>query len=330
MENNIWILNENDLEKLLNRKGCKYVTVKTICKKCNETFYSNPKRLSFSGFFCKSCKISQTKKNKPEETKKEIQEKRKQTCLQKYGVDSVSKVKDFKLQPKIEKTIKEKISLGTPVSQDLENLKITKWEKRTEDQRKDILEKRKTTNLKKYGNEFAQRTETVKQHYIENSLKKWGTKTPSIVPEIRQKRENTCKARYGTKHSTGHYQFEGEVFDSSWELALWIYAKDHNLEIEREPILIDYEFNGNKHTYYPDFRFEGKLIELKGEQFFDKSGKMINPFDHSQNALTETKHQAGLQNGVQFWRYNEIKPYLEYLQNNYPKNYLQTFLKLRK
>lgn len=330
MENDIWILNENDLEKLLNRKGCKYVTVKTICKNCNEAFYSNPKRLSFSGFFCKSCKISQTKKNKSEETKKEIQEKRKQTCLQKYGVDSVSKVKDFKLQPKIEKTIKEKISLGTPVSQDLENLKITKWEKRTEDQRKDILEKRKTTNLEKYGNEFAQRTETVKQHYIENSLEKWGTKSPSVVPEIRQKRENTCKARYGTKHSTGHYQFEGEVFDSSWELALWIYAKDHNLEIEREPILIDYEFNGNKHTYYPDFRFEGKLIELKGEQFFDKSGKMINPFDHSQNALTEAKHQAGLQNSVQFWRYNEIKPYLEYIQNNYPKNYLQTFLKLRK
>lgn len=40
------------------------------------------------------------------------------------------------------------------------------------------------------------------------------------------------------------YLYQNQHFDSSWELALWIYAKDHNEEIEREPCCFEYEFEG--------------------------------------------------------------------------------------
>ena len=44
---------------------------------------------------------------------------------------------------------------------------------------------------------------------------------------------------------------------------------------------------------------------------------MQNPFDNSQDALYEAKHQCGLQNNVQFWRSAEYEKYLQYFLENY-------------
>lgn len=57
----------------------------------------------------------------------------------------------------------------------------------------------------------------------EKSLKE--TLSKRTDEEWREIRRKACKK----------YNYEGQMFDSSWELALWIYAKDHNEEIERDP-----------------------------------------------------------------------------------------------
>lgn len=52
--------------------------------------------------------------------------------------------------------------------------------------------------------------------------------------------------------------------DSSYELAWVIYNLEHSIKFERNREGYSYEFNGKKHTYYPDFIADGKLIEIKG------------------------------------------------------------------
>lgn len=122
------------------------------------------------------------------------------------------------------------------------------------------------------------------------------------------------------------YFYEGLDFDSSWELAVWIYAKDHSLGIEREPIMFEYEVNGKVKKYFPDFKLNEDLIEVKGDHFF-KNGKMICPFDESLNDIYEAKHQCGLKNKVKFWTSKEMQDILKYVEDKYTKDYLELFKK---
>ena len=42
------ILNEDERDAILAKKGCKYKPVYAYCKQCNEKFPTTPKRLLFS------------------------------------------------------------------------------------------------------------------------------------------------------------------------------------------------------------------------------------------------------------------------------------------
>lgn len=61
----------------------------------------------------------------------------------------------------------------------------------------------------------------------------------------------------------------------------------------------------------PDFLVNGEFVELKGLHFFenyDATKSMINPFDRSQDALYEAKHQCMLQNHVKI--ITDVTPYI--------------------
>ena len=114
--------------------------------------------------------------------------------------------------------------------------------------------------------------------------------------------------------------YDNERFDSFPELAVWIYAKDYSWEIEREPVSFKYIVEEKEHYYFPDFRINGQLVEIKGLQFFedkDPTKKMINPYDSSRNELAEAKHQCALQNNVAIWTETDYTQYVEYVKNNY-------------
>lgn len=213
------ILNENERDAILAKKGCKYKPAYAYCKQCNEKFPTTPKRLLFS-WICKKCKISNTKQNKSAEEKALIQEKRKATTLQKYGVDNVFKAEEIKEKSKetlqnlygvanaqqlqvkegyIKKAdkIKEakKIQLTDEDLQkhfdELQQTVKTKWDTRSKEDVKKIIEKRIKTNREKYGVDFAQQSEVVKKHYKENSLKKWGVENPMQNELVKNKRAKT-------------------------------------------------------------------------------------------------------------------------------------------
>lgn len=60
-------------------------------------------------------------------------------------------------------------------------------------------------------------------------------------------------------------RYKGYYCDSTYELVYIIYNIDHNIKFERCILEYDYEYNGEKHKYHPDFILEdGSLVEIKG------------------------------------------------------------------
>lgn len=70
------------------------------------------------------------------------------------------------------------------------------------------------------------------------------------------------------RYKKGYYK--GFWCDSSYELAYVIYCLDHNIKIERNKKGFPYRYKcGNIYKirkYYPDFRVNGKLVEIKGRK----------------------------------------------------------------
>ena len=285
-------------------------------------------------------------------------DKTRATNLQKYGVEW--QTQSSAIQDKIKQTNLERYGVERPAQskQVQEKAKQTLVERygdsnyRNEDQRKSTcLQKYGVTHPAKTPEFQKKRSESYRQH----CLKIYGVDNILKLSEVRQKIKATCKEKFGVENffqdrnrlkdiwldtwgvdnpskvpgnrakAAKAYVYKDIGFDSSWELAIWIYAEDHNEVIEREPCSFTYVFNGAEHTYFPDFRYNGKLIEIKGSQFFDESGKMVNPFNNSGNDLMEAKHLCGLKNGVEFWRYDKVKPFLNYVNLTYGKDWLRSF-----
>lgn len=124
------------------------------------------------------------------------------------------------------------------------------------------------------------------------------------------------------KTACKQYNYNNILFDSIPEIAVYIYYTDHNIPIQYQPgIYFEYNFDNTTHKYFPDFIIDGKIIEIKGNHFFKEDGTMCNPFDHSQDAKYEAKHQCGLANGVVFWRNNEYKFAIDYCIITYGENW---------
>lgn len=58
--------------------------------------------------------------------------------------------------------------------------------------------------------------------------------------------------------------YKGFFCSSTYELAYVIYCFDHNINIQRYSGFYEYEYEGQKHRYYPDFIVDGTIIEIKG------------------------------------------------------------------
>ena len=77
--------------------------------------------------------------------------------------------------------------------------------------------------------------------------------------------------------------------------------------------------------YYPDFRYNGRLLELKADCFFDNAGNLICPWDRSVDEACKAKQVVMLKNDVVVWRLKDIKFALDYVNATYGKKYLSNF-----
>lgn len=169
-------------------------------------------------------------------------------------------------------------------------------------------EKAKNTKLEKYGNANYNNHEK----FIKTMNEQYGVDYPQQNINIRKK-------------SGFRYKYNNIKFDSSWELAYYIWLTDNKIDFEYQSTAIKYTYNNTERIYIPDFKVGDMLIEIKGNQYFKKDGTMQNPYCHFEDGLYEAKHQCMIENNVKILTNKDIQPILIYIENTYGKNYLKSF-----
>lgn len=334
------------LEYIFNCKGCGKQTKNVNSVYNLRTRYN---KIGFEKFLlCKSCATKLGKSQRTNEDRKKANEKRKITNLKKYGIENL-----FQDKEKIKKARLNK--LGVENASQLQVVKDKKKENffkrygvENPTQLASVQNKRKQTCLVKYGVANPTTNETIQEKIRETNIRKFGVPYYSQSEEFKQhlrniwknekKREALSKKVSKTWSQKSkeelrsiqskrrkRFKFQNEYFDSSWELAVWIWAKDNNIQIKREPTCLSYIFNETIHNYYPDFEINGQLVEIKGDQFFDENNKMVCPWDSNKNNLYEAKHQIMISNDVQIWKSKELEPILNYIKEKYFDNFLSSF-----
>lgn len=209
----------------------------------------------------------------------------------------------------------------------------------------EVAEKSKQSMLDKYGVTNLFYSKEFQENLKANIGAKFGKNVgnPSQIPEIQAKVRTSIKERYNGHTPSYTYIYNGISFDSSWELAVWIYAIHNGICIEREPIYLEFTYGDKVHTVTPDFRINGKLVEIKGSHLADinEDGSVIakNPYskpmygkeDYTENDLeyiksfSTAKYNCEIANGVEFWGEDVCIQYVNWVEMNFGKGYLESF-----
>lgn len=235
-------------------------------------------------------------------------EKRKKTCLEKYNVENPQQLKN--IREKTLFTIKNKYNNGI----NIKNISQTVyWNTKVQQ-----------SSLKKYNTSWPCKSENIKKL---NSEKNKQNANKRLI-----KAKETCLQKYGVEYYAQteesnylhkkQFLYENTYFDSLPELAFWIWCKDNGKNIKKCAKKFSYTFNNKLYVYFPDFEIDNILYEIKGDQFVKKDGTWQNPFDHSQDAKYEAKHQCALQNNVIILYKKDYSKFLDYLNKKYTKNFI--------
>ena len=192
----------------------------------------------------------------------------------------------------------------------------------------------KEIKIKRFGPENINKNDYFDRcHYCtisKNNIKKYGYKSPQFQnPKNRKRNDEVKREKYGSASAVGNYKYKNELFNSSWELAFWIYHKDKNHPIKREPKAFDYCVGKSIHQYWPDFKVYNKYYEIKGDRFlvFDKNGKIIDfqTFERKRTKMASAKYKCLRDHHVRLITWKQIKKYLKYIKNTYGEDYLDKY-----
>ena len=132
----------------------------------------------------------------------------------------------------------------------------------------------------------------------------------------------TLEHQLTKRHRFTSPKYPGMTFDSTWEIKVYDFLTKNNIEFQyHDMISIPYEYTGKTHYYFPDFIVDGRIYEVKGDQYFRLNSQtgleeMYCPY-HPKTwsdeyyewrcGLEEAKHQCMIQHNVVILRYKDIK-----------------------
>lgn len=203
------------------------------------------------------------------------------------------------------------------------------------------VEKCRQTKMKNHGNPNWNNYEKARQ----TCITLYGM--PSYMPYGSQRFKDRMIELYGVEHNSQCHEFrikqqqkyfyENQWFGSSWEISLYIWLTDNHKDFSYQPDLdIWYEFDGCLHKYEPDFLIDGKIIEIKGDHFFNDDGTMKCPYRkktwtdeqyEKKCQQYEAKHQCMITNNVVILKKKDCQKYIDYVEQTYGKGYLKQFKK---
>jgi hypothetical protein len=298
-ENNVTLL-QDYLQQSLNRDSI--IDGKCVYENCNNTFEKIFYELEKRGAYCKSCLTNIAN------------EKRKITCLEKYGVENSSQSNEVKnniiskkfnfnlLQEYCNKNNVylnenyENIKLhahylikGKCTSNNCYNVFIKKFHKLINTNalcKKCIVivskEKRKETNLKILGCENYFQNENIKNKIKESFLLKYGVEHPSQNKEIQNKIKATCLIKYGVLH----HSYNKDVQNKIKQTNIMKYGIEH---LMKNP---DYLENMLKKSHkFKDYILpSGNIIKIQGYENLALNELIINENINESDIITGAKN----------------------------------------
>jgi ribosomal protein S30 len=244
-----------------------------------------------------------------------------ETCLDRYGVTVPFKSEQFK--QKSQKTCIERY--GVPYSSQNANVQQKAKETRIERYGSDDcfhteegLKKGRETRIAKHGS--LEKAQQVRQSHIDATKeKRYGSRTYNNS----EKRMQTNIERYGgptalfskeiRDKARRKYTYQGMPFDSSWEIAYWIWCIDNGHKIERNNQ--KYPISDTQYCF-PDFIVDGQIVEIKGDNLMKCSDWPL-------------KEACYNRHNIRVLMSADIAPIMEYIEDKYGKQYLKSFRRVR-
>ena len=208
--------------------------VRFICHSCQKESIKGFRSLTLD-FLCIHCQARQSTLNAQDKYKetcikkygvdnpgkaKSVIEKHKQTCLEKYGVSSYNKTEEFKERYKNTCLNKYGVTNTTNVPEIREKIKQTNLEKYGNEYAIAsvvVKEKIKQTNLEKYGYTSTFKNLDVQNRFKENCIEKYGVDNPSKLPEIREKIKQTNLEKYGYENPMSSNEIKEKMFNTKFK-----------------------------------------------------------------------------------------------------------------
>jgi hypothetical protein len=214
-----------------------------ICEKeMNMRYQYYLQRLKNKGYYvCFGCKEIKSKITNVERygceyglQSKEIQNKSKDTCMKKYGVDNISKVDYIKESRK-------------------DNFKNINFKNKSKD-----------TWMEKYGVDNPSKSDIIKDKKIITTMKNWGVENPMQSYNLFEKSQISGKRI--NYHDETKLKYRG-----TYEKDFLDYCYSNNILIEKGPTIIYYHKNKKKY-YHSDFYIPSKnlICEIKSDYYLNK------------------------------------------------------------
>ncbi len=198
-------------------------------------------------------------------------------------------------------------------------------------QAESVKDKIRATCLDKYGVANGGGSQEALEKIKSTCIERYGVDNVWKSDDVKSKIKDTVKEKYGVEYYTQsddyqhkahkRYTYNGIAFDSSWEIAFYIYCVEHSMSITRHTKGLPYkDADGKSHMYFPDFEVDGVLYEIKGGQFYT-----LGEFDGGiyKTPSYINKVQCIEENNVKV--ITDVSKYLEYVYGKYGKDYLRSF-----
>jgi len=307
-ENNVILLEDYSESEL---KIDFYIKSKCCYENCINDVNKKFKELEKAGSFCKTC------------IKLKATEKRKQTCLEKYGVENVTKKDDYKskfISPKYNYDLLKEFCLKNNIElmNDYKNVKLNahyyiegkcqnnecknnfnkKMHKLINTNgmcNQCIFEKakevRKNTNLKNIGCKNYFQNEDVKNKIKQTIIDKYGVEYITQSEECKEKIKNSCLKKYGVTHISYLKETQNKITQTN----LKKYGVEHLMK-QAEHL----ENIFKKSHKFKDYTFpSGKIIKIQGYENYALNELIIN------NKMDELNIITGVKNVPEIYYFDE-------------------------
>lgn len=119
-----------------------------------------------------------------------------------------------------------------------------------------VRQKMQDTTFERFGVKYASQSSDVKAKMAATTMERYGVEHYSSTDECKEKVRSTLEKRYNVSNAHFLYkkvELDGISFDSSWELAFYLYHRDNGFNIKRCEKSFEYVYKNETHKYFPDF-----------------------------------------------------------------------------